>query len=110
MNNGGNAAVVRVYRLASDSNFMRASIETFWLNDEQTLGDELVEPKDEILLYPNEERAIDLNVGPGVRYIGIAADLRSPDPVQWRKVFDAQELQGRQVSVTVGNDRLNVSY
>jgi len=110
MNNGGNAAVVRLYQLSGDSNFMRASLETFWRDDEETLGAELIAPKQEILLYPEQERAIDLNIGEETRYIGIAADLRAPDPVQWRKVFDAEELRGKQVTVTVGSDRLNVSY
>jgi type VI secretion system VasD/TssJ family lipoprotein len=110
MNNGGNAAVVRLYQLSGDSNFMRASLETFWRDDEETLGGELIAPKQEILLYPEQERAIDLNIGAETRYIGIAADLRAPDPVQWRKVFAAEELRGKQVTVTVGSDRLNVSY
>jgi type VI secretion system VasD/TssJ family lipoprotein len=110
MNNGGNAAIVRIYQLSGDSNFMRTSLETFWRDDEESLGAELIAPKQEILLYPDQERAIDLNIGDETRYIGIAADLRAPDPAQWRRVFDAQELRGRDVTVTVGSDRLNVSY
>jgi type VI secretion system VasD/TssJ family lipoprotein len=110
MNNGGNAAVVRIYQLSGDSNFMRTTLESFWRNDEQALGAELIAPKQEILLYPDQERALDLNIGAETRYIGIAADLRAPDPTQWRKVFDAQELRGKKVVVTIGSDRLNVSY
>lgn len=110
MNNGGNAAVVRIYQLTGDSNFMRTSIESFWENDEQALGDELIGPKEEILLYPNEERAIDLEIGEETRFVGIAADLRAPDPLQWRRVFNADELRGEQITVTVSEDRLNVSY
>lgn len=110
MNNGGNAAVVRIYQLAGDSNFTRASLETFWRDDELALGAELVGPKQEILLYPEQERAIDLDLSDQTRYVGIAADLRAPDPVQWRHIFDAQELQGKLVNVRVGTDRLTVSY
>lgn len=110
MNNGGNAAVVRIYQLTGDSNFMRTSIESFWENDEQALGDELIGSKEEILLYPNEERAIDLEIGDETRFVGIAADLRAPDPLQWRHVFNADELRGEQITVTVSEDRLNVSY
>lgn len=110
MNNGGNAAVVRIYQLSGDSNFTRASLETFWRDDEQALGTELIGAKQEILLYPEQERAIDLNLSDQTRYLGIAADLRAPDPVQWRQIFNAQELLGKQVNVRVGTDRLTVSF
>ncbi len=110
MNNGGNAAVVRVYQLTGDSNFMRASLETFWRDDEQALGSELVGPKQEILLYPEQEREMALDISEQTRFVGIAADLRAPDPVQWRHAFGAEELRGKKVTVTVGSDRLIVSY
>lgn len=110
MNNGGNAAVVRVYQLTGDSNFMRSSLESFWRDDEQALGSELVGAKQEILLYPQQERGVELTIGEGTRFVGIAADLREPDPVGWRHIFDAEELRGKEVNITVGSDRLSVSY
>lgn len=110
MNNGGNAAVVRVYQLSGDSNFSRASLETFWRDDEQALGGDLIGAKQEILVYPEQEREIDLSLNPDTRFLAIAADLRNPDPVHWRQILDAEEVRGKSVIVRVGTDRLTVTY
>lgn len=108
MNSGGNAAIVRVYLLASDASFRRTNLEAFWQDDAAALGSDLVGPKREILLYPGENEEIQLNMIPGVSYVGIAADLRNPDPNSWRVIYPVSELQSRHLVVTIGEDRLDV--
>ena len=41
-------------------------------------------------------------------YIGIAADLREPAADQWRAIFPVDELEGREVTVSVGANALRV--
>lgn len=108
MNSGGNAAIVRVYLLASDASFRRTNLEAFWQDDAAALGSDLVGPKREILLYPGESEEIELNMIPGVSYIGIAADLRNPDPNSWREIYPVAELGNRRLNITIGEDRLDV--
>lgn len=109
MNGGGNAAVVRIYHLSSDNNFQRATPESFWRSDEEALGTELIAPKQEVLLYPDQERSFEFEIGEEVRYVGVAADLRNPSQNQWRQIFAAEELRGKTITVTVGDDRLMVA-
>lgn len=108
MNSGGNAAIVRAYLLASDASFRRTNLEAFWQDDTAALGSDLIAPKREVLLYPGENEDIQLNMIPGVAYVGIAADLRNPDPNSWRVIYPVSELRGRRLIVTVGEDRLDV--
>ena len=85
MNSGGNAAVVRVYQLSGEINFKRTPLSTFWRNDQEALGGELVRQK-EVLLYPDETKTFELEVAETASHIGIAANLRDPDQEQWRAI------------------------
>lgn len=109
MNGGGNAAVVRVYQLSSDTKFQHASIEDFWKSDVDALGSELVGASQELIVYPKDTKTLDVKLDEATQYVGVAADLRSPDQDQWRVVLPVHEINGRKVLVTVGENRLETS-
>lgn len=108
LNSGGNAAVVRIYQLAGDANFRRAPVQSFWQNDEQALGSELLAGKREVLLFPDATEAVELRLDDRAQFIGFAADLRDPDPDHWRALFPVSEVRGKAVAVLVGERRLFV--
>ena len=108
LNGGGNAAVVRIYQLAGDANFRRTPVQSFWQNDEQALGDELLTGKREVLLFPGVSEAVELRIDDRAQFIGFAADLRDPDPDHWRALFPVSEVRGQAVAVLVGERRLFV--
>ena len=58
LNNGGNPVVVRIYLLKTDINFQRSTLETFWKNDRETLGGDLIEEPVEIMLHPSQTRKL----------------------------------------------------
>jgi type VI secretion system VasD/TssJ family lipoprotein len=107
MNAGGNAAIVRVYMLASDAAFRRTPIQDFWQDDAVALGSDLMGAKREVLLYPGDRETFQLEPMPEVAFVGIAADLREPDPNGWRVIYPVSELRGRRVTVVVDTDRLD---
>lgn len=110
MNSGGNAAVVRVYQLASSTTFRQAPIESFWQDDEGLLGSDLVVPKVERTLYPDDVEEITLEIHDNTRYIAIAADLRDPEADHWRQIFTVEEVEaGQPFVVEVGERRLRLA-
>ena len=106
--NGGNAARVYVYELSGETNFRNTTLSTFWSSNEEALGGELIGAPRQQLLYPNETQTLEFEVGEETRYIGIAADLRSPDREQWRSVHAVEEVEGEEIVVRVGADRVQV--
>lgn len=107
--NGGNAARVRVYELSGESSFRNTPLSTFWRDDEQALGSELVRPPHEVLLYPNENKTLEFEVAEGTKFIGVAANLRNPDRGQWRAIYSVEEIKDGDVSIAVGADRIQVN-
>lgn len=107
LNAGGNAANVRVYQLTNNTNFQSTNIETFWRNDKEALGDELIS-SESFLMYPNSVEEIELDVSEGARYIGVAVDLRQPDRERWRAVYPATDLDGKRILVIVRSDHLEL--
>jgi len=110
MNSGGNAAVVRVYQLASSTTFRQAPIESFWRDDEGVLGSDLVVPKVERTLYPDDVEEITLEIHENTRYIAVAVDLRDPEADHWRQLFTVEEVEeGQPFVVQVGERRLRLA-
>lgn len=107
LNSGGNAAVVRIYQLNSQASFMNTTLARFWQDDRAALGAQYVDHR-QLLLYPGQSETIPIEVSDETLYIGIAADLREPDRDQWRQVFSVDELNGEDVTISVGAHALSV--
>ena len=111
LNSGGNAMVVRVYKLAADINFQLATLESFWEDDETTLGPELLE-KREITLLPGETHYLTFELEADSTYIAAAGHFFSPNQEQWREVYrlgtNAEEwVWGhREIWLEVGSEKL----
>ena len=99
LNAGGNAAIVRLYPLASDARFRQTPQADFWRAGSAVDAD-LAGPVREVLLYPGDEETIDLPLG-GAAYLGVAADLRAPDRDAWRAVFPVGAVDKMRLVVTV---------
>ena len=108
MNAGGNAAIVRVYELTGEAPFALVPLEEFWTDDDAALGRTLV-GKREVLLYPQEVRAIPLTLDARTTHLGVAADFRSPGLDDWRAVFPAARVLADGLGVLVGDSALVVT-
>jgi len=107
--NGGNAARVYVYELSGDTNFRNTALSTFWSDPEEALGNELVRPARQQLLYPGETQTLEFEVAEGTQYIGITADLRNPERERWRSVHPVEDVKGEEIVVQVGANHVVVN-
>lgn len=105
MNDGGAAAVVQIYELSGEGNFMEASFSSFWQED-GALGGILIRSRRETL-YPNETKQFELELAEETKFIGIAANFRNPEQDGWRDLYPVDEV-GDRLSVTVQSNRISV--
>ena len=106
--NDGNAAVVRLYALGGDANFTRVPPGPFWQDDRTALGDELIGAPREVVLFPDTSEDIAFTLDPTAQFVGVAANLRSPDADRWRAIVSAEALRGKALRVTVGRSSLTL--
>jgi len=107
--NGGNAARVRIYELAGDTNFQNTPVGSFWQSDRDALGDELVRPPREVLIYPGQNESVEFELAEDTQFIGVASDLRNPRRDGWRTVYPINDVQGERMVVNVGVDQITVA-
>ena len=117
MNNGGNFVVVRVYQLTNDTNFANAEYEPFWGDDDTLLGAELISgTKQQISLFPPDNQGVpephtlSLELNEETRFIGVAAKLYSPDGNRWRQIYSVEQLEEREVTVSIKENHILVDY
>jgi len=107
LNNGGYAVAVRIYQLKSAGKFQRATFDSFWGSEDQTLGTDLANEPMEIRLYPGERRMLNnLDLQEETSLIGVAANFNKPDGNRWKTVFDLSNLRGNQLVLAVGSNQL----
>ena len=99
------SVVVRIYQLKNDANFKLPTIESFWKNDEEAIGEELVGQKQEVMLHPGESKEIKIKKEKEAKFIGAAADFCKPDEDGWRQIYSLDK-GGKNLWVVVGDDRL----
>lgn len=108
MNGGGHAAVVRVYQLNDDDAFRTVPLEEFWGEGSGQIEPALTAEPRELLIYPEQRQRVELSLAPTTRYIGVAADLRSPEGDDWRMIYSAFEFAREPIEVTIGERQLRV--
>lgn len=109
MNNGGNAAVVKVYQLKSNQNFKGALASSFWRDDEAALGGALVKTPKRTTVFPSEEDTFEMKLADKTKFIAVAGNLRKPEQDRW-KAIEAVESMGDRVTVTVKKNELQVAF
>ena len=105
--NQGYPVVLRVYQLKNDTNFQHATIQSFWLNDRQVLGEELVDKK-EYSLQPGQVIKLKVNIEDETKFIGACADFNQPDMDGWRGIRSLASLKGKEVWIVCGENKLQI--
>lgn len=90
--NEGRPVVVRFYQLKRKEKFERAGYRELQKDDEKTLEGELVAWKEKTL-YPDSKEVLDLEIyiGEGVEYLGVAAFFQKPGENGWRNLVSIQD-------------------
>jgi len=83
------AVVVRLYQLVDDERFQSASFNDLWKNDQQVLGDQLLQ-RQEWVVIPAQEKSVAITRRPETQYIGVVALFRRPEHSVWRVVHQVR--------------------
>ncbi len=105
--NQGYPVVLRIYQLKNDTNFQHGTIQSFWLNDQQLLGEELVD-KIEYSLQPGQLVKFKVNLEDETKFVGACADFNQPDMDGWRGIQSLASLKGKEVWIVCGENKLQI--
>jgi type VI secretion system protein VasD len=98
--------MLRIYQLGAAGTFEKADF--FQLNDKDQalLGADML-GKDQAVLTPGDSKAMQFEVKPGTRFIGITAAYRDIDKATWR--VDVPVPANQTTNIAVGVDKLTLS-
>lgn len=100
MNSGGYAALVCIYQLRSDTNFLRIQRDQFWREGQTALQSDMVGARTEIMLSPGETRTVTLELSKETKFIGAAADFRKPEGDAWRQLLPLDQKKKKFYQIT----------
>jgi type VI secretion system protein VasD len=97
----GLSAVLRVYKLKDQTNFLATPYPAFGNADKekQALGADLVEMR-EMILSPGQTLDMKEKMPAEAAFIGVVTFFRSPSPQRWRFAYAASEVE--KSGVTIG--------
>jgi type VI secretion system protein VasD len=79
--------VVRLYQLVNDLKMQNASYDPILLEDEETLGDDVVQ-KDEVVVFPNDLVEVKFERNPDAAFLAGAAMFRDPQGHSWKTFYE----------------------
>jgi type VI secretion system VasD/TssJ family lipoprotein len=105
----GNPVVFCVYQLQNDVKFREATSENFWREGEKILEKDLLAPKFETTLYPNQTQVLNLKVVPETKFLGLAANFHTPDAQRWHLAVPLSTARNKNFIIEAGKDFLNIT-
>lgn len=100
-NGEGLSAVLRLYKLRDQTNFLTTPYSAFGNPDKerQAIGPDLAEVR-ELILSPGQTLDLKEKMSSDAPYLGVVTLFRSPAPQRWRFAFSASEVE--KSGVTIG--------
>ncbi len=92
--------VVRVYELKSAAVFEASDFVTLFEKDQAVLGAEMV-AREEFVLRPGENRALNKKLTPEVKFIGIVAGFRDLERARWQALVPVAAGKKNVLAVTL---------
>lgn len=98
----GLSTVVRLYKLRDQTGFLSMPYSEFGVADKEkaSLGTDLVDVK-ELVLAPGQILDLQEKMPGDIRYLGVVALLRAPDPQRWRFAFSLAKADSPPIAVAV---------
>lgn len=98
----GLSTVVRLYKLRDQTSFLSMPYSEFGAADKEkaSLGTDLVDVK-ELVLAPGQILDLQEKMPGDIRYLGVVALLRAPDPQRWRFAFSLAKADSPPIAVAV---------
>ena len=101
------SCVVYVFQLRTDTNFLNASLESFWEQGRESFADDIVEER-KYQLVPGENRTDLLTLKEDTVYLGAVGDFNEPDKEGWRQVYSLEKKPPKQLYIVIGYNRLDI--
>ena len=101
------SCVIYVYQLRTDTNFMNASLESFWEQGRESFSADIVEER-KYQLVPGETRTDLLTLKEDTVYLGAVGDFNEPDKEGWRQVYSLEKKAPKQLYIVIGYNRLDI--
>jgi type VI secretion system protein VasD len=105
VDNVGAPIAIRVYQLASPTNFNGAEFFALYNGDAALLKSDLIRREDS-LLAPGATKSQTINPTDQVKSIGVLAAYREPSKVVWRVAADVEANKTTNITVTAGHNGL----
>ncbi len=100
--------VVRVYYLVSDKTFQDADFFQLFEQESGTLGADLA-ARDEIMILPGENKSVDRELRPDVRFLGLVASYRDIESAVWRGIVAVPPNQTTAVAANLSVNAVSLS-
>jgi type VI secretion system VasD/TssJ family lipoprotein len=107
--NNRNAVVIKIYQLKNDDRFRNANFQSFVMNPEGYLADDLIpNSKYERTMIPGESFQLrDVEIKSEAVYLGIMGDFHSPSQDGWQQIIDlAEDLEN--IAVIISENFLSI--
>lgn len=106
-NGAGAPVMLRIYQLRETSAFNSADFFSLFDKDQATLGAEMAR-KQELLIKPNNQQTLSLQLEPDITALGFFAAFRQLDSAQWRAILPVHAHQTRSVEIKLKGNEVRV--
>ena len=105
--NKQHSCVIYVYQLRGDTNFLSASLESFWEQGRESFAADIIEER-KYQLVPGETRTDLLTLKEDTVYLGAVGDFTEPDKEGWRRVYAFGKKAPKQLYIVIGYNRIDI--
>jgi len=108
-NGAANPVVLRLYQLRSRSEFEAASFIDIFNNNSPDLAGAVIDKRSLASIYPMAQRQVDIDLLPGVFYLGVFAEFADFETQQFRAVTLISNAQlDAGITVTVSSSGISI--
>ncbi|WP_374090064.1 type VI secretion system lipoprotein TssJ [Methylomicrobium lacus] len=103
----GAPVMLRIYQLRETSSFNAADFFSLFDKDQATLSAEMAR-KQELLIKPNDQQTVSLQLDPDIKTLGVFAAFRQLDTAQWRATLPVAAHQTQAVEIKLQGNEVRV--
>jgi type VI secretion system protein VasD len=100
--------VMSFYQLNKTDNFNNNDFFALYNHPENLLKNNFIDKK-ELIIFPGQQKNIELPLNPKTENIGIVAAFRDLTHAEWEKTFSLNNLDRAEVKIDVDQNNINIS-
>jgi len=103
----GAPVMLRIYQLREASAFNSADFFSLFDKDQATLSADMAR-KQELLIKPNDQQTVSLQLDPDIKTLGVFAAFRQLDTAQWRATLPVAAHQTSSVAIKLQGNEVRI--